>query len=497
MAGTVEGVTIKKEIEDPVGSPEQSDTPDSGLGQTDNQNPKLTKVWTEGETRSLIELAKVYIPKFKDSSYTKRQLLEDISNELQMIGYDTTPDHVRNKMKYLRTRYRNIVNYNLKHVEKRNMQFGDELAELYSLDYFDRMDSFDRNGNSSSDVSFRSSTSKRNSKSVSQSSSSKPVPASHVDLRTVVTTKKRKATQIVHKGTRFAIKRKMNSKSRSQQLFQCGLCMDKFKTSQDLHGHKCKATGKGKNESPKKKTSSSSNSPNVFHWNSLITMKFLELMKDYQDSHKNSNFRKGNLWVNMSALMKRRGYNILPTELEKKWSILSTAFEKTMKYNKTHKDKKKCAFFKRLTELHQHPSSFDCFKANEPVKMTVEVSPFSFASNSSQVNSRPSTANSTSQRKNSEDQKIMPNHNMTVWLKPTGNAPIIKNKKWVVDRNCTIAKIMGFLRQYMKLDSTAAVFLYVNQSFAPSPDSEVGNVFECFNINGKLVLYYSTSPAWG
>ncbi|KFM73685.1 Ubiquitin-like protein ATG12, partial [Stegodyphus mimosarum] len=83
---------------------------------------------------------------------------------------------------------------------------------------------------------------------------------------------------------------------------------------------------------------------------------------------------------------------------------------------------------------------------------------------------------------------------VTVWLKPTGNAPIIKNKKWVVEKNCTIAKIMGFLKQYMKLDSSASVFLYVNQAFAPSPDHEVGNVFECFNINGKLVLHYSTSP---
>ncbi|KAG8177633.1 hypothetical protein JTE90_019660 [Oedothorax gibbosus] len=86
---------------------------------------------------------------------------------------------------------------------------------------------------------------------------------------------------------------------------------------------------------------------------------------------------------------------------------------------------------------------------------------------------------------------------VTVWLKPTGNAPIIKNKKWVVERNCTLAKIMGFLKMYMKMDDKDSVFLYVNQSFAPSPDHEVGNVYDCFNINGKLVLHYSTSPAWG
>ncbi|XP_054712422.1 autophagy protein 12-like [Uloborus diversus] len=86
---------------------------------------------------------------------------------------------------------------------------------------------------------------------------------------------------------------------------------------------------------------------------------------------------------------------------------------------------------------------------------------------------------------------------VTIWLKPTGNAPIIKIKKWTVDKDTPLANIMGFLKQYMKLESTASVFLYVNQAFAPSPDHEVGNVYDCFNINGKLVLHYSTSPAWG
>ncbi|XP_035204998.1 ubiquitin-like protein ATG12, partial [Stegodyphus dumicola] len=79
---------------------------------------------------------------------------------------------------------------------------------------------------------------------------------------------------------------------------------------------------------------------------------------------------------------------------------------------------------------------------------------------------------------------------VTVWLKPTGNAPIIKNKKWVVEKNCTIAKIMGFLKQYMKLDSSASVFLYVNQAFAPSPDHEVGNVFELQNVCKKSLILF-------
>ncbi|KAG8177631.1 hypothetical protein JTE90_019658 [Oedothorax gibbosus] len=371
MATVVDGVTIKKEIEDP-------DSPD-GQGQAENQNgQKLAKVWGDDETRSLIELAKVYIPKFKDSSYSKKQLLEDISAEMRSMGYDVTALNVHYKMKYLRAKYRNILNYNSKHVQKRDMPFHQALHELYSLDYFNDQDLMtpptpELNG---------------------LKGKSKTVPASHVDLRAVVTSKKKKtATQVIHKGTKFVLKRKAGSKSRGiQPLFQCGLCMEKFQTSQDMHGHDCKNTKSSaevKRKSiasvPATPTAATATPNGVFHWNSLMTMQLLELLKDYQDSHKNSNFRKGNLWDNMSTLMKRRGHNVHPKEIEKKWTVLTTAFEKTLHYNRTHKDKKKCAFFKRLSDLHRHPSSFACFRAEEPVKMTVEVSPFSFAASRSSL----------------------------------------------------------------------------------------------------------------
>nr|KAF6439784.1 autophagy related 12 [Rousettus aegyptiacus] len=41
------------------------------------------------------------------------------------------------------------------------------------------------------------------------------------------------------------------------------------------------------------------------------------------------------------------------------------------------------------------------------------------------------------------------------------------------------------------------MFIYVNQSFAPSPDQEVGTLYECFGSDGKLVLHYCKSQAWG
>lgn len=190
-------------------------------------------MWGDDETRSLIELAKVYIPKFKDSSYTKKQLLDDISGEMRDMGYDVTPENVRNKLKYLRAKYRSTLHYNAKHIEKRTLPFSQALHELYSLDYFNDQDLVEQNGNGFNDI-ISTLPAKRTVKS-------KTIPASHIDLRAVVTSKKKPAAnQVIHKGTKFALKRKAGTKSRAQPLFQCGLCMEKFRTSHDMHEHACK-----------------------------------------------------------------------------------------------------------------------------------------------------------------------------------------------------------------------------------------------------------------
>lgn len=40
-------------------------------------------------------------------------------------------------------------------------------------------------------------------------------------------------------------------------------------------------------------------------------------------------------------------------------------------------------------------------------------------------------------------------------------------------------------------------FFYVNQSFAPSLDQSVQNLFDCFGSDGKLILAYCRTQAWG
>ncbi|XP_074153257.1 ubiquitin-like protein ATG12 [Sminthopsis crassicaudata] len=84
-----------------------------------------------------------------------------------------------------------------------------------------------------------------------------------------------------------------------------------------------------------------------------------------------------------------------------------------------------------------------------------------------------------------------------VLLKAVGDTPIMKTKKWAVERTRTIQGLIDFIKKFLKLMASEQLFIYVNQSFAPSPDQEVGTLYECFGSDGKLVLHYCKSQAWG
>uniref|UniRef100_A0A8D2MI54 Ubiquitin-like protein ATG12 n=1 Tax=Zonotrichia albicollis TaxID=44394 RepID=A0A8D2MI54_ZONAL len=81
--------------------------------------------------------------------------------------------------------------------------------------------------------------------------------------------------------------------------------------------------------------------------------------------------------------------------------------------------------------------------------------------------------------------------------KAVGDTPIMRTKKWAVERTRTIQGLVDFIKKFLKLMASEQLFIYVNQSFAPSPDQEVGTLYECFGSDGKLVLHYCKTQAWG
>ena len=82
-------------------------------------------------------------------------------------------------------------------------------------------------------------------------------------------------------------------------------------------------------------------------------------------------------------------------------------------------------------------------------------------------------------------------------LKATGDAPIITKRKWAVDPEKNIDYVIRFIRSILKLKDSDSLFVYVNQTFAPSPDQSIRNLYDCFGSDGKLVLHYARSQAWG
>lgn len=84
-----------------------------------------------------------------------------------------------------------------------------------------------------------------------------------------------------------------------------------------------------------------------------------------------------------------------------------------------------------------------------------------------------------------------------ILLKNVGSAPIIKKSKWAVRASSTVSEISKFIVKYLKLDNSQSLFIYINQSFAPALDQTIENLFECYESDKKLVLYYATSQAWG
>lgn len=93
-------------------------------------------------------------------------------------------------------------------------------------------------------------------------------------------------------------------------------------------------------------------------------------------------------------------------------------------------------------------------------------------------------------------------------LKAVGDTPIMKQKKWAVERGRTVQSLSQFISRFLKLDTGEQLvrmklagftkkqkipsdhvtsvyfyfftpqFIYVNQSFAPSPDQDVGVLFD-------------------
>ncbi|KEH18474.1 ubiquitin ATG12-like protein [Medicago truncatula] len=83
---------------------------------------------------------------------------------------------------------------------------------------------------------------------------------------------------------------------------------------------------------------------------------------------------------------------------------------------------------------------------------------------------------------------------VVVHLRATGDAPILKQSKFKIAGTDKFAKVIDFLRRQLHRES---LFVYVNSAFSPNPDELVIDLYNNFGFDGKLVVNYACSMAWG
>lgn len=111
--------------------------------------------------------------------------------------------------------------------------------------------------------------------------------------------------------------------------------------------------------------------------------------------------------------------------------------------------------------------------------------------------SEPAQPANNHQAQKSEASKKSLKKKVEVLLKAAGDAPIMVKKKWVVDGSKQVSYIIEFIRKYIKCEPQDSLFVYVGQCFAPTPDQTLQNLYDCFGADGKLVLHYCKTQAWG
>lgn len=91
-----------------------------------------------------------------------------------------------------------------------------------------------------------------------------------------------------------------------------------------------------------------------------------------------------------------------------------------------------------------------------------------------------------------------PSRRVVVLFKATGDAPILRQNKVRVRADARFEDVVAHLSKLIKRERA---FAYLGAAFTPSYDARVGALCDGYGERneegGRLVVFYSTTPAWG
>ena len=68
-------------------------------------------------------------------------------------------------------------------------------------------------------------------------------------------------------------------------------------------------------------------------------------------------------------------------------------------------------------------------------------------------------------------------------FRAVGDAPVLKKNKFKLQRSKNIQFVNQFLAKVTKCEGDERIYVYIHQAFSPTPDSEIGTLFDNYNRN--------------
>lgn len=110
-----------------------------------------------------------------------------------------------------------------------------------------------------------------------------------------------------------------------------------------------------------------------------------------------------------------------------------------------------------------------------------------------QVN-KSSTHSLTQIPQRSSDSNNSTNTKVQIRFQPIGSIAQIRPTTYKISANKPFSTINIFLKKRLKVEN---VFCYINNSFAPSPDERIGDMWAQFKVKDELIISYCAIVAFG
>jgi ubiquitin-like protein ATG12 len=94
-------------------------------------------------------------------------------------------------------------------------------------------------------------------------------------------------------------------------------------------------------------------------------------------------------------------------------------------------------------------------------------------------------------------QRVQPNkEKYKILFVAVGSAPMLKKNKFMLPGKEEFHTLQARLKRMLKLPTSSNLYLYINQSFIPSPEDLIGDLGDLFCVGEELQIHYSLQEAF-